>query len=69
MKLLSAAAGLVAMAQAAANSQYIPFDCFQPTARVYGNPHGKVRSDKDILSGLSHDHQLVQISGCVDQTT
>ena len=56
MKLLSAAAGLVAMAQAAANSQYIPFDCFQPTARVYGNPHGKVRSDKDILSGLSHDH-------------
>ena len=69
MKLLSASVGLVAMAHAAANSQYIPFDCYQPSGRVYGNARGNVVSDKDVLSGLDQDHELVQISGCVDTAT
>ena len=65
------AAALAAATAAAADQEiYIPYDCYNESARVYGGTSANKVSDYDIMTGLdAYAHRVSGITACVNTAT
>ena len=49
---------------------HVPWDCYQQTVETYGNPAGKIVSDKNNIAGLDiQNSKLTAISACTELST